>query len=175
MSADFKFFEHSAAITLSSRGAAVKGVSGMIKRCRSCLRSALLTEVNAARRNSSVDWCTLVRRTLSPPGLSMELSWSSFSSSSSMHSPQVSLVTMPSSLALSALTGVRAALCAVVLCTTPVPRATGSWAAWLWAIYPRFSSSTSEVRKHGSRIRHACARSHLTHILFIFNKTSCKI
>ena len=37
VSADFKFFEHSAAITLFSRGAAVKGVSGTIKRCRSCI------------------------------------------------------------------------------------------------------------------------------------------
>ena len=58
-SADFKFFEHSAAITLSSCGAAVKGVSGTIKRCWSCLRSALLTEENAVRRNSSVDLCTV--------------------------------------------------------------------------------------------------------------------
>ena len=67
----------------------------------------------------------------------MELSRSSFSSSSSMRLPQVSLVTMPSSSALSALTGVRVALCAIVLDTTPVPEATGSWAAWLWVIYPR--------------------------------------
>ena len=58
VSADFRFFEHSAAITLSSCGVAVKDVSGTIKSCRSCLRSALLSEVNAARRNSSVDLCT---------------------------------------------------------------------------------------------------------------------
>ena len=121
VSADFRFFEHSAAITLSSRGAAVKGVSGTIKRCRSCLRSALLTEVNAVRRNSSVDLCTWVRRTLSLPEQSMEPSRSSVLSSSSICSPQVSLVTMRSSSTLSELlvTGVKAALRAVVLGTTP--------------------------------------------------------
>ena len=58
VSADFRFFEQSAATTLSSRGAAVKGVSGTINRCWSCLQSALLTEVNAVGRNSSVDLCT---------------------------------------------------------------------------------------------------------------------
>ena len=53
---------------------------------------------------------------------------------------------MPSSSALSELlvTGVKAALCAVVLGTTPDTEATGSLAAWLRAVYPRFISFTSE-------------------------------
>ena len=62
VSADFRFFEHSAqsaAITLSSHGAAVKGMSSMIKCCWRCLQSALLTEVNAVRRNFSVDFVYL--------------------------------------------------------------------------------------------------------------------
>ena len=72
----------------------------------------------------------------------MELSWSTVSSSSCMCLPQVSLVMMLSLSVLSPFTGVRAALCAVVLGTTPVLG--GNWASWLRAIYPRFSSSTSE-------------------------------
>ena len=146
VSADYRFFEHSAATTLSSHEAAVKGMSSTIKCCQSCLRSALLTEVNAVQRNSSVELCTWVRRTLSLPGWSMEPSRSSISSSNSIHSPQVSLMTMPSSSALSELlvTGMKVALCAIVLFTTLDTEATGSSAAWLWAVYPHFSSSTSE-------------------------------
>ena len=146
VSADFRLFEHSAAITLSSCGEEVKGVSGTIKHCQSCLQSALLTEVNAVRRNSSVDLCTWVRQTLSLPGRSMEPSRSSVSSFNSIRSPQVSLVMMPSSLELSELlvTGVKAALCAIVLGTTPDTEATDSSAAWLRAVYPRFSSSMSK-------------------------------
>ena len=63
----------------------------------------------------------------------MEPSQSSVSSSSSIRSPQVSLVTMPFSSALLKLlvTGMKAALCAVVLGTTPDTEATGSSAAWV--------------------------------------------
>ena len=138
VSADFRF--------LSSRVVAEKGVSSTIKHCRSCLRSALLTEVYTLRRNSSVDLYTWVRQTLSLPGRSIEPSQSSVSSSSSIRSPQVSLVMMPSSSTLSELlvTGVKAALCAVVLGTMPDTEATGSSAAWLRTVYLRFSSSTSE-------------------------------
>ena len=134
---DFRFFEHSTAITLSSHGAAEKGMSGTIKHCRSCLQSALLTDVNTVRRNFSVDLCTWVRQTLSLLGRSMELSGSSVLSSSSICLPQVSLVTILSSLALSKLLVTGMKVCAVVLGTTPDTEAIGS-------SYPHFSSSTSE-------------------------------
>ena len=59
-SADIVLSEHSAAITLSRRGEVVKGVSGMIYCCLSCLRSALFTGMNTLRRDFSVDLCTWV-------------------------------------------------------------------------------------------------------------------
>ena len=91
-SADFVLFEHSGTITLSRWGEVVKGVSGTIYCSLSCLCSALFTGMNALCRNSSVDSCTWVRWTLSPPGvlLVMLLAGSSGSSSVPFFRPKTS-------------------------------------------------------------------------------------